>query len=152
MADRVSVTIKIGGPLPSALLDEFCAIAEAYALSSLDGALFDPSMITGAEPLELGAHEVAWGRLDDLEAFCMASGLRFARWCDVCPGAWEAERLVFDGTGEPRSYMVTSNDVVVITAPEARSLGSLAAIDAYFASADADIPPLQIVEEQHRHG
>lgn len=152
MADRVSVTIKIGGSLPSAMLDEFCSIAESYGLTSLDGALFDPSMITGAEPLELGAHEVAWGRLDDLEAFCMANGLRFARWCDVCPDAWEAERLVFDGAGEPRSYMVTSNDLVVITTAEARSLGSIAAIDAYFASADIDFPPLQIAEEQHHQG
>ncbi|WP_198351138.1 hypothetical protein [Flavisphingomonas formosensis] len=73
--------------------------------------------------------EIAWGRLDGLEAFCIEHGLAFAV-VRCLPGAWEAKRLVFDGAGEPRFYTATTNDVLVITAPEARSLGSFMAFEA----------------------
>jgi len=152
MADRVSVTITIGGDLPRAELDAFCAAVDAYAMSDPGEAPFDRAMITGDAPLELTGHEIAWGRLDELEDFCTAHALPFTRWCDAYPGSWEAERLVHDGTAEPRSYTVTTNDVLVMPAPKLRSLGSFSAAEAYFASAERTIPPLRIIGPETDHG
>lgn len=152
MADRVSVTIKIGGDLPQPLFPNFADLIQSYALRTFEDEDFDAAMVTGLGPLELAATEVAWGRLDDLEEFCVKNSLHFARWCDACPGTWEAERLVFDGHGEPRSYSATTNDSLVITSPEARDLGSIAAINAWFASGEPTIPPLRLLREEADHG
>jgi hypothetical protein len=153
MADRVSVTIRIGGSLPRAKLAEFIAVIESYALTDWLGEYFHLDRITGLEPLELGAHEVAWGRLDDLEDFCVANGLPFQRWCGSYAGSWEAERIMFDGTADPRSYTVTENDIVVVTEPEVRSLGTFEAIGAYLQSASLELPPLTIIDEEEQvHG
>lgn len=152
MADRVPVTIKIGGNLPLPLLECFTALIENYALTTLDDAPFDPTTLPPDGPIELAGTEIAWGRLDDLEGFCIDHGLPFLRWADAYPGAWEAERLVFEGSGEPRSYTVTTNDILVITAPEARALGSMMAIDAWFASGDPILPPFKLVSREANHG
>lgn len=147
MADRVSVTIRIGGSLPRAKLAEFIAAIEFHALTDWLGEHFHLDRITGLEPLELGANEVAWGRLGDLEDFCVANELPFQRWCGSYPGSWEAERIMFDGTADPRSYTVTDNDIVVVTESEVRSLGSFEAVSAYLQSARLELPPLTIVDE-----
>jgi hypothetical protein len=63
MADRVSVTIRIGGALPADDLAEFMQIIEVEALTNPLGEYFTPSQISGLEPVELGANEVAWGHL-----------------------------------------------------------------------------------------
>lgn len=153
MADRVSVTIRIGGGLSRIKLADLVAIIESYALTDWLGEYFHLDRITGLEPLELGANEVAWGRLGDLEDFCVANGLPFQRWCGSYPGGWEAERLVFDGLTELRSYTVTDNDIVVVTEPEVRSLGTFGAIGAYLQSASLELPPLTIVDEAEQdHG
>jgi hypothetical protein len=144
MADRVSVTIKIGGTVKPPHRDQFLKLIESYALTTFEDDPFDPAALPLEGPLELAGTEIAWGRLDNLEAFCIEHGLAFARWCDSCPGAWEAERLVFDGTGEPRSYTATTNDVLVITAPEVRSLGSMAAIEAWLTSGEPKLPGLTL--------
>jgi hypothetical protein len=109
------------------------------------GEYFTPSQISGIAPVELGANEVAWGRLEQLEAFCVEHGLPFERWCGSYPGQWEAERIVFDGTAVPRSYTVTENDIAVISEPEVRSLGSFDAILADLESASRSLPPLTVV-------
>lgn len=153
MADRVSVTIRIGGSLPRAQLAAFIAAIEDEALTDPLGEYFSMDQITGFSPLELAADEVSWGRLETLEAFCVDNRLPFQRWCGSYPGSWEAERIVFDGATDPRSYTVTDNDIVVVTEPEVRSLGTFEAVSAYLQSATLELPPLTIVDgEEQGHG
>lgn len=144
MADRVPASIRIGGALSRIHLPILIAEIEAEALVDALGEPFRFNHITGAEPLELHANDVAWGRFEDLEAFCIIHRLPFARWSGSYPGSFEAERVVFDGTSDPRYYTVTENDVVVVTASEVRSLGSFDAVLAYLASAEPKLPPLTI--------
>ena len=81
MSDRVSVSIAIGGTLAADLRDTFIATIADHGLSiEWDGAAFDASQLPANDALRLYAHDVAWGRLDALEAFCVAQGLAFTRW------------------------------------------------------------------------
>lgn len=152
MADRVPASIRIGGALPHAHLATLVAEIEAETLVDGLGEYFRLDHINGEEPLDLSANEVAWGRFEKLEAFCVEHGLPFARWCGSYPGGWEAERVVFDGTGEPRSYLVTENDHVVLGHQDIRALGSLEAIEAHFASADIPVPALSLTKGESDRG
>ena len=145
MSDRVSVTIRIGGRLPRELLVQLVDAIDAEGLTDPLGDIFDPSAIDGAQPLELTANEVAWGRLDILEAFCLDHALPFERWCASYPGGWEAERLVFDGASETRSYTATDNDLIVVTEADLRSFASIEAVRCYVASASIPLAPLTLV-------
>ncbi len=153
MADRVSVTIRIGGALPRAKLPEFVAAVEAESLTNLLGEYFSIQQITGLNTLDLAANEVAWGRLETLEAFCVEHRLPFERWCGCFPGGWEAERVVFDGVAEPRSYTATDNALVVATEQDVRALGTQEAVLAYFRSATLVLPPMTLTDgEEQAHG
>ena len=60
---------------------------------------------------------------------------------------------MFDGATDPRSYTVTDNDIVVVTEPELRSLGTFEAVSAYLQSANVALPPLTIVDDEEQdHG
>lgn len=145
MADRVSVTITIGGILPASHHDTLATIIADEGLSlEWDGPPFDASQFPESEPLILHAHEVAWGRLENLEAFCVEQGLAFARWSASYPGQWDPERVVFTGDGEPRSFGASEDDYVMIGHHTAEALGSYEAIVANFDAADFAIPPLRI--------
>lgn len=102
----------------------------------------------------LGANEVAWGRLGDLEDFCVANGLPFQRaGAEATPAVGRCSGTAFDGLTGFRSYTVTDNDIVVVTEPEVRSLGTFGAIGAYLQSASLELPPLTIVDEgEQDHG
>lgn len=153
MADRVSASITLGGVLPRALLEEFVAVVAGEALSTeWDGPAFLATDIRSDGPLDLMAHQVPWGRFEELEGFCIEHGLRFARWCEAYPGGWDGERLVFDGAGEPRSYRVTDSDTVVLALDEIRAMGSMEAVEAHFASADIAIPALTFTDGETGHG
>lgn len=150
MADRVSASIKLGGTLPRAKLGELLKVIAAEGLSTeWDGEPFSADQIPAEAPLELFAHQVAGGSFDQLESFCVSHALPFMRWCDGYTGGWSPERLVFGGTGEPRSYSVNESDQVVIGRTEIRLLGSLEAIEAHFASAEMAVPPLTLVERRN---
>ena len=145
MADRVSASITIGGALPSALLPDFIALIEMQNLSTeWDGKAFTASDLTWNAALELMAHEVAWGRFEELEAFCVKNALPFSRWSGAYPGQWGAERVVYSGSGEPRSYAAHEDDYILIGRCTAELLGSFAAIVAHFDAADLAVPPLVI--------
>jgi hypothetical protein len=145
MADRVSASIEIGGRIGTEHYIELVQIAAGYALALQWGdEPFDGTGLTPGASLELFAYEVAGGQFDDLESFCVENGLAFARWCDGYPGAWNAERVVFTGAGEPVSYAAVE-DFVVIGRQTAEALGSYDAIIANFEAADFKIPPLVIV-------
>ena len=142
MADRVSASISIGGTLPSALLLDLVALIEREGLSTeWDGETFTASELPDNAPLDLMAHEIAWGRFEGLEAFCVTNKLPFSRWSDAYPGQWGAERVVFAGSGEHQSYATDEDDTILIGRCTAECLGSFAAIVAHFDAADFAVPP-----------
>ena len=145
MADRVSASITIGGRLLSTLLPEFIALIEQEGLSTQwDGEPFTVSDLPESGGLELMAHEVAWGRFEALEAFCIKNALPFSRWSGAYPSQWGAERVVFSGSGEPQSYAADEDDYILIGRCTAERLGSFAAIVAHFDAADFAVPSLAI--------
>src|SRR3546814_8432995 len=87
------------------------------------------------------AHEVAWGRFEELEAFCVRNALPFSRWSAAYPGQWGAERVVFPGGGEPRSYAADEDDYILIGRCTIARIGGFAAIIAHFDAADFAVPP-----------
>ncbi|PZU06524.1 MAG: hypothetical protein DI605_18965 [Sphingomonas sp.] len=145
MADRVSATITIGGTVPAALLADFIALVVGEGLSTeWDGPEFAESELRGDDPLQLMAHEVAWGRFEELEAFCAANALPFARWSGAYGGEWGAERVVFKGDGEPRSYIADEEDRILVDLATIEQLSTIDNIHAHFAAADIVIPPLRV--------
>lgn len=149
MADRVSASITIGGAVPA---DQLVAFAEAIQNEGLftewGGEPFDLRELPTDGPLSLMAHEVAWGRFEELEAFCIEHGLPFARWSGGYGCEWGPERLVFSGSGEPQSYDADENDRIVISRDVVDRLGILEAIVAHFEAADIPIPPLVVASDK----
>lgn len=148
MADRVSASITLGGTISPPC---YAALADLIAAEGLatewDGEIFEPGHRTPGKPLQLFAHEVPWGRFEHLESWCVEHGVPFARWAGGYAGEWTAERVVFTGTGEPRSFTADENDgVIFIDRGTIEQLGSIEAILAYFDAADTAVPPL-IVDE-----
>ncbi|PTD16817.1 hypothetical protein [Sphingomonas fennica] len=145
MADRVSASITIGGNLPANLLLDLARVINAEGLSTdWDGSDFTITELPDRQPLTLMAHEVAWGRFEGLEAFCIENGLPFTRWSGAYPGQWGAERTVFTGSGEPQCYAADEDDYVLMGRCTAERLGSFAAIVAHFDAADFAVPPFVI--------
>src|SRR3546814_13650894 len=102
MADRVSPSITIGGALLSALLPDFIALIEQQGLSTeWDGDAFTASDLTGHAALELLENDVAWGRLAELQAFCVRHAIPSSRWSRASPGQWGPARDGFTGRPDP---------------------------------------------------
>lgn len=147
MADRVSASIVLGGTISTAAFAELAKIIERESLSTeWDGEPFQPGDITPGQPLSLHAHEVAWGRFEALESWCVANAMPFTRWSGAYAGQWGAERVVFIGAGEPASFAADEDDYVLIGRDTAERLGSIEAIRAHFDAADSVVPPLVIGE------
>ena len=145
MANRVSASMVLGGFITTPDLTELADIISDEGLSiEWDGEPFEPTHRTVGEPLELCAHEVAWGRLETLESWCVTKKLPFARWSGAYPGQWGPERVVFTGEGEPASYAADDDDYVVICRQMVGRLGSMAAILAHFEAADFKVPSLVV--------
>ena len=143
MADRVSVAIRIGGSLSPALLSALGAAIESDGANiDWEGTAFCPDELAPDQPLYLVAHEVAWGRFDAIETFCVDHGLIFARWAGGASGSFGPERLVFDGT-DARSFTASDDDEILMSVETVRGLGSYAAVLAHFAAADLKIPPFR---------
>ncbi|MEQ6335557.1 hypothetical protein V2I08_19295 [Sphingobium sp. MK2] len=144
MADPTSVCLTLGGDLPSSQQAALVNLIIAHELSvEWDGSLFDVTHLAVDAPLTLHAHEVAWGRLEALEAFCVERHLPFTRWSGGCVGAFDPERAMFQGTGAPRLFCATHDDHVTIGRHTVQALGSYAAIIALFDMADFAVPPLR---------
>ena len=149
MADRVSVSIAIGGDLPANLVDEFIETVESERLSTdWNGPAFDISQVPPDDALRLYAYEVASGELDQMESFCIEHGLAFSRWSGACIGAFGAEIITYDGQGPTRRFDANEDERAIIDVQEAAQLGSYEAILAHFAAAEIAIPPLTIVGPQ----
>lgn len=145
MANRVSATIEIGGLLPADLIDAFVAIVQAEGLSTeWEGAPIQRSDVRDGPFLRLMDHEVALGEFEYLERFCHEHGLPYARWCDGYGGEWGPQRVVYTGTGDAVTYSATEDDQIVVDQEVIAELGSMAAIDAYFAAANFPVPALRI--------
>lgn len=145
MADHVSISITIGGRVSVDTYALLAGIAAAENLSTeWGGPAFEPGHREIGEALSLFAHEVAWGRVESLESFCVEHRLPFARWSGGYPGEWSAERIVFRGGGEPDSYMVDENDRVMVDRHVIADRGSIEAILAYFNEAEFVVPPLVV--------
>ena len=148
MADRVSASITLGGTIAPSAYAELADVITAENLSTeWDGDPFTPDQRIEGEPLRLFAHEVAWGRFEQLEAWCVEHRMPFARWSGAYGGQWGAERVVFTGEGEPTSYAADEDDRVMIDRDTAQRLGSIEAILAHFDAADTAVPPLVIGDE-----
>ncbi|WP_422060788.1 hypothetical protein [Sphingopyxis sp.] len=145
MADRVSVSFKLGGILSH---DAYRALAEVIAAEGLsvewDGPSFEASHRTPDQPLELFANEVAWGKVEALETFCQDNGLPYRFWAGGFFAEWSAERIVFRGAGAPDSFIVDESDRVLIDRHEVVRRGSVEAILAYFEEAEFMVPPLVV--------
>ncbi len=147
MADRVSVAIRIGGRLTRALFGELeAAITSDDAATDWEGTPFSIEDLPIDAPLALMANEVAWGRFDEIEAFCHQNDLMFARWAGGCSGSFGPERVVFDGKSE-RTFAVTDDDEVMISRDDVRRLGTIEAIEVHFADADFAVPPLILLDD-----
>lgn len=145
MADRVSVSIAIGGDLSVSECDGLVDLIVDEGLSTeWDGPAFDASQLPCGDALRLYAHEVAWGRLDALEAFCTQQALPFVRWSGGYPGQFGPETAVFTGQGEVRLFAADEEEYVVIGRATAERLGSYDAILAHFDAADFAVPPLRL--------
>ena len=145
MADRVSATITIGGNLPAARLLDLAAIINGEGLSiDWDGEDFTLSQLVPGASLTLMAHEVAWGRFEDLEAFCTDEHLPFVRWSGAYSGQWGAERVVFTGDGDATSFTADEEDRLLIDEDSVERLGTIEAVRAHFAAAAFTVPPLCI--------
>lgn len=146
MVDRVSLSITLGGDLSAALRDDLLAIVQSESLAlDYDAEPFTADDFPADGPLSLYAHEVAWGRVDRLEGFCVAHGLPFARWSGGSAAQFGPERAVFTGAGEASLYAADEDDDVVISLDRAERLGSYEAIMAYFTAADFCVPPLRFM-------
>ena len=143
MSDRVSASITIGGTMTATTYADLAALIVNEALSTeWDGAVFALDRRIDGEPLTLYAHDVPWGRFEQLEAFCVANRLPFTRWSGGYAGLWDAERIVFTGDGEPQAFGASEDDDVRIGRHTAQALGSFTAIIANFDAADFMVPPL----------
>lgn len=147
MANRVSVSITIGGDLDAVQRDRLVELIAFDGLSTeWEGPAFDAAQMPAEGPLIVCAHEVAWGMLPDLEAFCVAQHLPFALWYGSYPGEWSAGRTVFKGDGEPESHTCDEEDRVLIDRESVEHLGSVEAILAHFDAADFVVPPLRVID------
>lgn len=143
MADRVSVAVTVGGAITAAQYRELSALIQLEGLTiEWDGEPFEPEHRVKGEPLRLFAHEVAWGRVEQLESWCVANLVPFARWSGGYGGSWGAERVVFAGAGSPASFIANEEDRILIDRETVERLGSIEALRGHLDAADIAIPPL----------
>lgn len=145
MADRASASILIGGVLAHDLVDPLIeTIAREGGFAGWDETPIDAAALESIGPLEVCGYDLAGGVFDELEAFCVENGLAFVRTSGSCPGAFGPERVVFEGTGEPRHYAMDEDERVVIDRSTMDMLGTLEAARCYFDAADFEPPELTV--------
>jgi hypothetical protein len=148
MADRASGSIYIGGSLPRwKLPDLLHAISLEGAWTDFDEAPFEEKDFEPGRPLHVVRHELAWGVFETLEAFCQEQGLSYIRWSEACPGAFGAERVVYAGEDEPKSFDVNEEGDLIMTLHAIRRLVTLDAIEAHFELAARAPEPLILIDD-----
>lgn len=145
MADRVSVILTLGGSITADQYEEVTALIKLEGLSTeWCGSPFEPDHRTLGEPLRLFAHEVAWGRVEPVENWCVANRVPFARWSGGYAVSWGPERVVYSGVGEPVSFAADEVDRIFVDRETVFQLGSIEAVLGHFDAADLRIPPLVV--------
>src|SRR3546814_13421318 len=125
MADRVPASIQIGGDISAAVFAELRHISAFEGLSpEWGGEPFEPESRVIGEPLALFDESCAWGKMDNLEAFCVEHGLHFVRWSGSYPGEWSPERLIFRGSGTVESSLVDEITQVLLNRRRLRDPGT----------------------------
>lgn len=148
MADCAAASITIGRIVTEAEFITLCRLIAAEDLSvGEDGDPFSPADRTDGEPLRLFDHQAIGGHFESLEAWCFEHALPFSRWCAGYPGGWEAERVVFTGTGTIETYPATEKGDVIATRGTLDLHESISTLRAWFAAADFEIPPLAILAD-----
>ena len=148
MADRVSASITLGGVITAAQLAELTQLITDEGLSTeWDGEPFEPSQLTPGEPLQLHAHEVAWGVFEPMEAWCREHHVPYIRWSGGFGSEWGAERVVFDGANGPVSYDADENDRIFVDRSTVERLGSVEAILAHLDAAAFTLPALAVAPD-----
>lgn len=149
MSDRTSSRIRIGGVLDLALVPELVAAAKwDHGSRGWDEPGIEEADVVSGEPLEVFAFSLTNGRFEHLERFCIDHGLTFRVDADGCFGTFGPERVLYDARGAPRTFQQDEQGHVVATLANIRQLGSVAAIEDWFAAADAPTPQLVLVTEQ----
>lgn len=143
MGDRASASITIGGHIDSVQYSDLQLLIAAQCLSlEWDGVPFAPADRVIGDPIQLFAHEVSGGCFEELESWCVQSGLPFARFSEGCPGAWGPVRLVHHGAGTLSEYPCSDDGDIYIARNRLEALGSFDAVAAYFDNAAFTVPPL----------
>lgn len=151
MSDRATAAIRIGGSLSLAFFPRFCAAIETDgACIDWEETPFDPALLDQEASLYLVGYDVALGRFEAIESFCVDHHLLFARWAGGASGSFGPERAVFDGT-RVRSFAASDDDEILISAETVRDLGSFAAVLAHHAAAELEIPPLRLSSSNPGH-
>ena len=88
---------------------------------------------------------MAGGTFQGLETWCREHRIPYVRWSGGYGCEWGAERVVFDGDGDPRSYDADENDRIFVDRSTVERPGSVEAILALFDAAEFALPPLVVV-------
>lgn len=149
MADRASASIRIGGPVPrSSIPGLIAAINLDGGRADWEGEALGELSVRNGEILEAFAYELPGGIFQETESFCEQHGIAFVRSSGSCAGAFGPERAVFTGKRPAAYFDLTESDEVVLTRSGLRALGSIDAIETWFASAEFTPPPATIVEDE----
>lgn len=148
MADRASASITIGGAIQRCYIPTLiAAIAADGGRADWEGEVLDASAVRTGAMLKAFACELPGGIFQDTESFCEEHGLAFVRSSGSCAGAFGPECIVCTGTMPPVQFDLTEHDEVVLTRSGLRGLGSIEAVENWFASAEFTPPLVTIVEE-----
>lgn len=147
MADRATASIVIGGPIPRSCISGLISAVELDGgRADWEGEALDDTSVRNGEVLEAYACELPGGIFQDTESFCEQHGIAFVRGSGSCAGAFGPERAVFTGERPAAYFDLTESAEVVLTQSGLRALGSLEAVDSWFASAEFTPPPVMIIE------
>lgn len=148
MADRASASIMIGGVIARGCISGLiAAITVDGGRADWEGEALEDTSIRDGETLEAFAYELPGGIFQEAESFCERHGLPFVRSSASCAGAFGPERVIFTGEMPAVQFDTTEHDEVVLTRSGYRNLGSLEAVEDWFASAEFSPPPFAIAED-----
>lgn len=145
MSDCAYACIAIGGHISSEQAEKLAELIGFEGLcNELDDTPFSFETHVAGEPLRLHDYNARYGMFEALEQYCCNEHIPYLRWCGTCPGAFEAERIVFDGISGPLNYATDDDDHVMLHVQTIIELGSMRAIRAYLKPADFEVPLLVV--------
>jgi len=148
MADRASASIMIGGTIRRSHIPGLIeAIASDGGRADWEGEPLDSSSLHEDSALEAFAYELPGGTFESTEEFCEEHGIAYVRNSGSCGGVFGPERVIFTGAGAAVQFDMTENDEIVLARSMIRELGTMEAVEAWFAQAEFVPPPFAILED-----